>query len=77
MYTSLDRLFPKQWGTIKTIDTGPELGRRMAALGMRPGRRLEVIRIAPLKGPLLIRIGYTEFMIRRTDAEKISVSLSI
>lgn len=77
MHTSLDRLFPQQWGTIEAIDTGPELGRRMAALGMRPGRRLEVIRIAPLKGPLLIRIGYTEFMIRRTDAKKISVSLSI
>lgn len=77
MSTSLDRLFPHQWGTIEAIDTSPELGRRMAALGMRPGRRLEVIRIAPLKGPLLIRIGYTEFMIRRTDAKKISVSLSI
>lgn len=76
MHTPLDHLFPNQSGTIETIEAGPELGRRMAALGLRPGRRVEVIRTAPLKGPLQIRIGHTELMIRRTDAAKICVSLT-
>ncbi len=75
MLTSLDHLSPNQSGTIETIDAGPELGRRMAALGLRPGRRVEVVRTAPLKGPLQIRIGHTELMIRRIDAAKICVNL--
>ncbi|BBP03558.1 hypothetical protein TPL01_10970 [Sulfuriferula plumbiphila] len=74
MHTPLDHLFPNQSGTIETIEAGPELGRRMAALGLRPGRRIEVLRAAPLKGPLQIRIGHTELMIRRIDAAKISVN---
>lgn len=74
MHTSLDLLFPNQSGTIETIAAEPELGRRMAALGLRPGRRIEVLRMAPLKGPLQIRIGHTELMIRRVDAAKISVN---
>ncbi len=75
MNTSLDHLFPNQIGTIETIDAGPELGRRMAALGLRPGRRVEVVRTAPLKGPMQIRIGHTELMIRRIDAAKICINL--
>lgn len=77
MHTPLDHLFPNQSGTIETIDAGLELGRRMAALGLRPERRVEVIRTAPLKGPLQIRIGHTELMIRRTDAAKIRVSMAV
>ncbi len=75
MHTSLDHLFPSQTGTIETIDVSPELGRRMAALGLRPGRRVEMVRAAPLRGPLQIRIGHTEIIIRRIDAAKINVNL--
>jgi ferrous iron transport protein A len=71
MHTSLDHLFPSQTGTIETIDVSPELGRRMAALG----RRVEMVRAAPLHGPLQIRIGHTEIIIRRVDAAKINVNL--
>lgn len=75
MYTSLDHLFPNQSGTIETIEAGPELGRRMAALGLRPGRRVEMVRSAPLRGPLQIRVGHTDLMIRRSDAAKICIAL--
>ncbi|MDR3393276.1 MAG: FeoA family protein [Sulfuriferula sp.] len=76
MNTSLDHLLANQSGTITAIDAGSELTRRMSALGLRLGRRVEVIRIAPWKGPLQIRIGHTELMIRRVDAAKINILLN-
>jgi Fe2+ transport system protein A len=75
MNTSLDHLHPNQSGTIIAIEAGPELTRRMSALGLRLGRRVEVLRIAPLQGPLQIRVGHTELMIRRIDAAKINIQL--
>lgn len=76
MHTPLDLLLPNQHGMIEAIDAGPDLERRMAALGLRAGRRIVVLRKAPMKGPLQIRIGHTELMIRRADAARISVSLT-
>ena len=76
MHTSLDHLHPDQSGTITAIEAGAELTRRMSALGLRLGRRVEVIRIAPLHGPIQIRVGHTELMIRRVDAAKINIQLS-
>lgn len=76
MNITLDCLNPHQTGTIATIDAGAELTGRMCALGLRLGRMVEVVRIAPMRGPLQIRVGHTELMIRRTDAAKINITLS-
>lgn len=73
MQNSLDHLFPEQSGVITAIQAGPELTRRMSALGLRPGRSVEVIRAAPWNGPLQIRVGHTDIMIRRSDAARIHV----
>lgn len=62
-----------QTGVILRINAGQELTRRMAALGLRPGRQIEIIRKAPWQGPLQIRIGHTELIIRRGEAAKIEV----
>lgn len=62
-----------QTGVIVHINAGQELTRRMAALGLRPGRQIEIIRKAPWQGPLQIRIGHTELIIRRGEAAKIEV----
>jgi ferrous iron transport protein A len=76
MHTTLDHLQPNQTGTIAIIDAGAELTGRMCALGLRLGRIVEVVRIAPMRGPLQIRVGHTELMIRRADAAKINVTLN-
>lgn len=73
---SLNQLLPTQGGTITAVNTDVELTRRMSALGPRPGRRVEVVRIAPWQGPLQIRVGHTELMIRRADAAKINIRLA-
>jgi ferrous iron transport protein A len=46
-------------------------GERMAALGLLPGRRVVLLRRAPFGGPLHLRIGPTELMIRRADARAV------
>ena len=73
MARTLDLLEARQGGTITLVKAGPELIRRMAALGIRTGRRVEVIRRAPLGGPLQIRIGHTDVLIRREDAARINI----
>jgi ferrous iron transport protein A len=42
-------------------------------LGFRPGRQVEMLRKASLFGPLHVRVGTTEVMVRRRDAHAIEV----
>ena len=53
------------------VDTGFRY--RLHALGFRVGKSLKVIRIAPFNGPLQLRVGTTDVMLRRQDADKIEV----
>ncbi|MEW5891667.1 MAG: FeoA family protein [Pseudomonadota bacterium] len=74
--TSLDQLKPHMRGIITDLHVGQELGRRMAGLGLRPGNTIEVIRLAPLKGPMQVRIGHTDLMLRRNEAAQIGIRLA-
>ncbi|MDO9225469.1 MAG: FeoA family protein [Pseudomonadota bacterium] len=58
-------------GTIVRIDAGLELGARMRALGLLPGRRVKVIRRSPFRGPIQVRAGQTDLIIRRGEAAAI------
>lgn len=51
------------------------LAHRLGALGLRPGRILQVLRRAPLAGPIHLQVGMTELMLRRRDAARIQVRL--
>jgi ferrous iron transport protein A len=46
-------------------------------LGLRRGREVAVIRRASLGGPLHIRVGSTDLMLRRREARLIHVTLSV
>jgi ferrous iron transport protein A len=50
------------------------LQQRLLALGFRPGKRIKILRKAWLNGPLHIKIGTTEVMVRRRDTSAIHVS---
>jgi ferrous iron transport protein A len=54
------------------VDSG--LRHRLQALGLRPGQRLEVLRRAPWGGPIHVRVGMTELMLRRRDAACVAVT---
>ncbi|MHB8453832.1 MAG: FeoA family protein [Acidiferrobacterales bacterium] len=46
---------------------------RLAALGFRVGKRIELIRSASFRGPLQVRIGSTDIILRRFEAQKIDI----
>lgn len=75
--TPLAQLKPQMRGTIQDIHVGKDLSRRMAGLGLRLGSTVEVIRIAPLNGPMQIRVGHTDLMLRRSEAAHISICLAV
>jgi len=71
MNLSLDHLAPDHSAAITAVHATGMAGERMAALGLTPGRRVAVLRRAPFGGPLHLRIGPTELMIRRADARAV------
>ena len=76
MDTPLDQLHPRQTAEIQSIQAEREFSRRLFALGLRPGQLIRVLRHGPLKGPLHVRVGHTDVMIRRQDAHRIQVRLA-
>lgn len=59
--------------TIVSIHADEALHLRLLALGFRSGKQVELIRKASFSGPLQVRIGTTDVMLRRTEAAKIKV----
>jgi Fe2+ transport system protein FeoA len=58
---------------IQAIHTDDALRQRLMALGFRVGKRIEVIRKAHFSGPLQVRIGTTDILLRKNEAAKIMV----
>jgi ferrous iron transport protein A len=58
---------------IQAIQTDDALRQRLLALGFRVGKRIEIIRKARFSGPLQVRIGTTDILLRRNEAAKIMV----
>jgi len=71
--TSLDTLSPGETATIFAIDAEHALHQRLGALGFRTGRRVAVVRQARFHGPLHVRIGSTDIILRRSEAHRIQV----
>lgn len=71
---TLNQLSPDATGVIEAIHAGQDLRRRLCGLGLRLGIRVRVIRHSPLNGPLQVRVGHTDLILRRTDAANIEVS---
>ncbi|CAK0773483.1 ferrous iron transport protein A [Gammaproteobacteria bacterium] len=71
---SLSALTPGQGGVVRGLHAVDGFAYRLAALGFRVGRSVTVIRCAPLGGPIQIRLGTTDVMLRRTEADRIDIS---
>jgi ferrous iron transport protein A len=69
----LNTLAAGRCGTILSIDAPAELVARMRALGLRAGRRIKVIRRSPFQGPIQVRAGQTDLIIRRAEAATIQM----
>jgi Fe2+ transport system protein FeoA len=58
---------------IGSIGAESELRLRMHALGLIPGRRVQVVRKAPFHGPMQVRSGHTCLLIRLEEARSINL----
>ncbi len=60
--------------TIHAIDAEQSLHQRLLALGFRVGKKIELIRRASFNGPLHVRIGSTDVILRASEAQLIQIS---
>lgn len=70
---TLSSLNPGESATIVSIQTDEALHQRLLAMGFRVGKHIELIRKARFSGPLQVRIGTTDILLRKVEAEKIMV----
>ena len=70
---NLSDLVSGESATILAIRTDDALRQRLLALGFRIGKRVELIRKARFSGPLQVRIGTTDILLREHEASKIAV----
>lgn len=71
---NLAELLPGQTGVIRAIQAEEPLHHRLQALGFRLGKTVEVIRHSKFSGPIQVRIGTTEVMMRLREARMIHIS---
>lgn len=70
----INSLKPGETAVISQLQAEAGLQQRLLALGFRPGRQVKIIRKAWLNGPLHLRIGTTEVMLRRQEAKGVYVA---
>lgn len=69
----LSQLQIGQHAVISAIEAEESLFHRLSALGFRVGKPLSIIRRANFNGPLHVRLGTTDVILRDTDAARIQV----
>lgn len=69
----LPLLRPGDSGTVAAIHADAGLRQRLAALGFRIGQRIELIRSGAFAGPLHVRLGTTDVILRRKQAAQIEI----
>ena len=70
-------LAPGQSATIAAIEAQAGLRNRLEALGLSRGQRVQMLRRAWLAGPLHVRVGMTELMLRRADAARVGLEADL
>jgi ferrous iron transport protein A len=74
MRPSLADLPLGQHAEIVSIDCERRLSRRLMEMGLLPGTRVRVVRVAPLGDPIELRVRNYSLSLRRAEAAKIAVS---
>ena len=74
---TIDDLKIGQEGVIATVGGEGALRLRFLDMGLIPGTRVQLQKIAPLGDPIQIRVRGYELTIRREDAKKIALRGSV
>lgn len=75
-HKNLDSLEPGQVGIIQKVAVDEALYQRLAALGFRAGKPVALIRRGSFNGPLQVRVGNTDIILRRSEAHRIKIKTS-
>lgn len=70
----LASLHPQQIATITNLEPETGFNQRLQALGFRVGQQVIMLRKAWFSGPVHVRVGMTEVILRRQEAQKIAVA---
>ncbi|MGB4813058.1 MAG: FeoA family protein [Methylophilaceae bacterium] len=70
----LSQLMIGQHAVISGIEAEESLFHRLSALGFRVGKPLSVIRRANFNGPLQVRLGTTDVILRDAEARLIQIT---
>ena len=73
-FRTLEGLQVGETARIVELHVEADLSKRFAALGLRPGNWVRVLRRANLGGPMHLRIGTTELILRRHEARSIALA---
>ena len=60
--------------TVQALTAESGLRQRLEALGLKPGQVVQMLRRGVWAGPLHVRVGMTELMLRRRDAARVSLA---
>ncbi len=70
----LSQLSTGQHATIAAIEAEESLFHRLSALGFRVGKPLSIIRRANFNGPMQVRLGTTDVILRSAEAARIQLT---
>jgi ferrous iron transport protein A len=73
--SNLSRLATGETARITGIHAPDDIRQRLQAMGLRTGREARVIRRTRL-GPMQIRVGSVDLIMRRRDAARVSITAS-
>ena len=71
--TLLSDLAAGHSATISSLAVEPGLRHRLQALGLHRGQRVHLLRRGWWAGPMHLRVGMTELMLRRADAARVGI----
>lgn len=69
----LSQLETGQQAVISAIEAEESLFHRLSALGFRVGKTLSIMRRASFNGPLQVRLGTTDVILRTNEASRIQI----
>ncbi len=70
---TLDSLCLFQWGTITKVGGEGALRRHLLDMGLTPGTKVRLYKVAPLGDPISLQLRGYELTLRKEDAQKIEI----
>ncbi|MCJ7714001.1 ferrous iron transport protein A, partial [Candidatus Bathyarchaeota archaeon] len=72
---SINKLKDGQFGKISFIRGGHKVLQRLLDMGLTPGTRISVLRVAPLGGPVVLAVRSSKLAIGKGIAKKVFVEI--